>query len=158
MNGIRVERLRGPADLDGVVEIERASFHNPTSKDWYEGELTRPDVCFMYVLRTEDRAVAGFCAFWRVGDQIHINNFAIHPEMRRQGLGRALLAHVLAEATAMGAPNATLEVRRSNTAAQRLYEASGFVLTAIRPAYYTHPVEDALLLSRHGPPASPSQS
>ncbi len=62
----RVERLAGPDDLDAVLAIEEASFNNPTTREWYEGELKRPEVCFIYVLRTAELPVAGFCAFWLV--------------------------------------------------------------------------------------------
>jgi [ribosomal protein S18]-alanine N-acetyltransferase len=144
-----IERLQTAADLDAVLEIEQASFNNPTTRDWYQGELQRPDVCFIYVLRTSEHPVAAFCAFWKVVDQIHINNLAVRPELRRRGLGRILLEHVLAEAAVLGAPHATLEVRRSNDAARQLYERAGFTLTAVRKSYYTHPLEDALILQRN---------
>ena len=145
-----VERLRDGADLDGVIAIEQLSFNNPTTREWYQNELLRPDVCYLFVLRTADAPVAGFCAFWKVVDQIHINNLAIHPAKRQRGLGKFLLARVLEEATALGAPHATLEVRRSNEPARRLYEGAGFRLVGVRTSYYTHPIEDALILSRAG--------
>ena len=145
-----VERSSGPADLDGVISIENASFNNPTTREWYENELMRPEVCFVYVIRTPEVPVAGFCAFWKVVDQIHINNLAIHPDFRGRGLGTFLLVRVLAEAARLGAPNATLEVRRSNDAARRLYERAGFELVGVRTSYYTNPIEDALILSRTG--------
>jgi ribosomal-protein-alanine N-acetyltransferase len=53
---------------------------------------------------------------------------------------------VLAEAVAAGLTRATLEVRRSNDAALRLYQRFGFAIEGIRPDYYTQPVEDALVL------------
>ena len=145
-----VERLATPADLDGVLAIEDASFNNPTTREWYEAELKRPEVCFVYVLRTDESPVAAFCAFWLVVDQIHINNLAIRPELRRRGLGRLLLQRVLEDAAAMGAPHATLEVRRSNSAAIALYEHAGFELAGVRTSYYTNPIEDGLILSRPG--------
>ena len=145
-----VERLQTPADLDAVLAIEDASFNNPTTRAWYESELQRPDVCFMYVIRVDGGDVAGFCAFWKVVDQIHINNLAIHPRFRGRGLGRVLLCEVLREAARMDAPQATLEVRRSNEAARRLYERAGFTLAGVRTSYYTNPIEDALILSRTG--------
>jgi [ribosomal protein S18]-alanine N-acetyltransferase len=148
MSSIVIERLTAPDDLDGVIDVERASFHNPTTREWYESELDRPDVCYVFVVRTTESRVAGFCAFWRVADQIHINNLAIRPELRNQGLGRILLQHVLREAEQLGAVHATLEVRRSNAAARRLYEGAGFRLAGVRPSYYTHPIEDALILAR----------
>ena len=61
-----VERLSSNEDLDGVLAIELASFINPTTRGWYERELERPDVCFIYVLRTPECRVAAYCAFWLV--------------------------------------------------------------------------------------------
>lgn len=144
-----VERLATPADLDGVVAIEDASFNNPTTREWYEAELQRPEVCYIYVLRTADCPVAAFCAFWRVADQLHINNLAVRPESRGQGLATHLLAAVMAESARMGVASATLEVRRSNLPALRLYAKAGFVEAGVRRNYYTQPVEDALVLVRH---------
>ena len=142
-----VRRITAAADLDAILEIEEASFHNPTTREWYERELQRPEVCFIYVLRTAESPSAAFCAFWRVADQAHINNLAVRPELRRQGLGSQLLEAIIAEAKTLGAATLTLEVRRSNIAAQRLYLRAGFHEEAIRKSYYTQPVEDALVLS-----------
>ena len=144
----RVERLAGPDDLDAVLAIEEASFNNPTTREWYEGELKRPEVCFIYVLRTAELPVAGFCAFWLVLDQAHINNLAVRPELRGHGLGTHLLESILFEARHLGATSLTLEVRRSNVAAQQLYESLGFTVASVRRNYYTQPDEDALVLAR----------
>ena len=145
---VTVERLASPADLDGVLALEEASFNNPTTREWYEGELKRPEVCFIYVLRTPDTPVAGFCAFWLVIDQAHINNLAVLPELRGQGIGTQLLEAVIAEAAHLGAILLTLEVRQSNEPALRLYEKAGFYREGVRKNYYTNPIEDALILSR----------
>jgi ribosomal-protein-alanine N-acetyltransferase len=142
-----VEPLAGPEDLAGVLAIEEASFNNPTTRAWYEAELARPEVCKVFVIRVPARPVAGFVAFWKVVDEMHINNLAVHPEWRGRGLGRRLLAGVLAAAYDLGVRRATLEVRRSNLAAQRLYAAAGFRVVAVRADYYAQPVEDALVLS-----------
>jgi ribosomal-protein-alanine N-acetyltransferase len=145
---IVVERIASSADLDGVVALENASFNNPTPRGWYEKELERPDVCFVYVLRTDGHPVAGFCAFWLVAEQVHINNLAILPELRCRGLGSLLIEAIIAEAGRLGAEMLTLEVRQSNAAARRLYERAGFFQDGVRKSYYTNPVEDALILSR----------
>lgn len=142
-----VEPLTGPADLDGVLAIEEASFNNPTTRAWYEAELARPEVCKVFVIRTAEMRVAGFAAFWRVVDEMHINNLAIHPGLRQRGLGTRLLGDVMAAAARMGVRRATLEVRRSNLPAQRLYAGAGFQVVGVREGYYTQPVEDALVLS-----------
>jgi ribosomal-protein-alanine N-acetyltransferase len=119
------------------------------SRAEYERELADPARCFIYTAEV-DGAVVAYCSFWRIFDEVHVNNFAVHPQRRRQGIGTALLGHVLAEAARMGAPHATLEVRASNASAIALYEASGFTRSGLRRGYYTHPVEDALILWRRG--------
>ena len=141
-----IERLTRPEQLEGVLEIERASFNNPTTREWYERELARPGVCFLYVLRTPEAPVAAFCAFWYVADQAHINNLAVRPELRGRGLGSQMLEAVMVEVKRLGAGSLALEVRRSNVAAQRLYLRAGFRQEGIRQSYYTQPVEDALIL------------
>jgi ribosomal-protein-alanine N-acetyltransferase len=65
---------------------------------------------------------------------------------RRQGLAEALLRAVMHDARGSGAQAATLEVRRSNEPALRLYEKLGFRVEAVRRDYYQSPREDALVL------------
>jgi [ribosomal protein S18]-alanine N-acetyltransferase len=141
-------RLTSPAELDGILVLDLLCFHRPWTRAEYERELSDPARCFLYVARDLHGTIVAYCSFWRIFDEVHVNNFAVHPAWRRQGVGRALLAHVLREAAGLGAPRATLEVRASNLAAIALYEAGGFVRAGVRPAYYTHPVEDALILWR----------
>ena len=64
------------------------------------------------------------------------------------GVGRALLEFVLRLGAGLGARRATLEVRRSNAAALKLYERLGFSVAGVRKNYYANPVEDALILWR----------
>ncbi|OFW03631.1 MAG: ribosomal-protein-alanine N-acetyltransferase [Acidobacteria bacterium RIFCSPLOWO2_02_FULL_68_18] len=143
-----IERLEEQADLEGVLEVEAESFTNPWTRDMYAWELQNRSVCHIFVVRTEECRVAGFCAFWLVFDEVHINNVAIRPPFRAQGIGTALLRHVLGEARQLGARRATLEVRSSNERARRLYERLGFHVAGVRRNYYTDPVEDALILWR----------
>ncbi|HUU33244.1 MAG TPA: ribosomal protein S18-alanine N-acetyltransferase [Vicinamibacterales bacterium] len=144
------DRLTSPGDVAALMALDELCFHRPWTRADYDRELADPARCFLYIARAEERIV-GYCAFWRIFDEAHINNFAVHPEWRRQGVGRALLAHTLAAAEALGAPRATLEVRASNAAAIALYEAGGFARAGVRRGYYTHPVEDALILWRGAP-------
>jgi ribosomal-protein-alanine N-acetyltransferase len=136
-------------DLDGVLEIEHLSFTNPWTREMYESELANSRVSRVYVLREDDH-VRGFCSLWLILDEIHINNLAIHPAARGRGLGTRLLGRVLEEGAREGARRATLEVRRSNEAARRLYRRMGFELVGTRRNYYSSPVEDALILWREG--------
>ena len=141
-----IELLAGERDLEGVLEVEGESFTNPWTRDMYAWELQNRSMCHIYVVRTPECSVAGFCAFWLVAEDIHINNVALRPTYRNKGLGTALMRHVMAEARRLGATRATLEVRASNIGARRLYERLGFYVSGNRRNYYTNPVEDALIL------------
>jgi len=147
----RIDLLDGETDLEGVLEVERESFSSPWTREMYAWELQNRAVCHIYVIRTADCPVAGFCAFWLVFDEIHINNVALRPHIRGQGYGTALMQHVLAEGRRLGARRATLEVRAGNAGARRLYDRLGFYAAGTRKNYYTNPVEDALILWRDDP-------
>jgi len=146
-----VEPLSALAEIDAILAVERASFTNPWTREMYLAELDHHGVAFFYVARDADSRVIGFCSFWRILDELHINNLAVLPEYRRQGVASALLARVIEEGTSMGSRRATLEVRHSNEAARRLYGGFGFVVAGVRRGYYSNPIEDALVLCRDEP-------
>ena len=150
LNSFTIELLVGEEDLKGVLEIESESFANPWTREMYDSELRNPDVCHIYVARISGCQVAGFCAFWLVVDQMHVNNLAVRPSYRGRGLGSALISHALTEAFRFGAQFSILEVRRSNAEARKLYERFGFEVVGTRLAYYKNPIEDALVLRRDG--------
>lgn len=145
-----IEPLTAIDQIDDVLAVEQASFTNPWTREMYVSELANQGVSFCFVARADDGAVIGFCSFWRVLDELHINNLAVLPDFRRHGVGSQLLARALAEGASLGARRATLEVRRSNDAARLLYERFGFTIAGVRRAYYTSPVEDALILWKDG--------
>jgi ribosomal-protein-alanine N-acetyltransferase len=145
-----IEPLATESDLDAVLAIEEASFTNPWTREMYLAELENRGVSFCFLARNADRQVVGFCSFWRVVDELHINNLAVLPQHRRGGAATALLQHVFREGARLGAARATLEVRRSNEAARILYERFGFSVAGTRRAYYSKPVEDAIVLWREG--------
>jgi ribosomal-protein-alanine N-acetyltransferase len=148
MAGYRIEPFTSPSDLDGMMEVEHASFTNPWTREMYLAELANTGVSFMFVARDDTGRVIGFCAFWLVLDELHINNLAVAPEHRRVGVASALLTTVLTEGAKLGAKRATLEVRRSNEEARRVYQRFGFVVAGVRLDYYSLPTEDALVLWR----------
>jgi [ribosomal protein S18]-alanine N-acetyltransferase len=145
---VLVEPLAGPADLEGILSVDHASFLRPWTKAMYEAELRNPSVTRIFVIRTDECAVAGYCAAWFIAPELHINNLAIRPEYRRRHLATILLHHVLEHTRSEGGERATLEVRRSNHAARALYEGLGFRVRGLRRDYYAEPVEDALILWR----------
>jgi len=142
------------ADIDDVLALEETAFTNPWTRAMYLAELDNPGVSYCFLARDANRLAVGFCSFWRVLDELHINNLAVLPECRRCGVASTLLSFVLNKGVEFGARRATLEVRRSNDAARALYERFGFSVAGVRPNYYSKPVEDALVLWREDLPSA----
>ena len=117
----------------------------------YAWELQNRAVCHIYIVRTPDCPVAGFCAFWLVFDEIHINNIALRPQYPRSRLrdgadaSRARRSET-SRGEARDARSARGKCRRA-----ALYERLGFYVAGTRRNYYTNPVEDALILWRDDP-------
>jgi ribosomal-protein-alanine N-acetyltransferase len=132
-------------DLDEVLEIERVSFHTPWSRGAFRYELTQNRVARSLVVRL-GRELAGYLCLWEIGHEIHITNLAVRPTLRRRGVARALLAHVLSGARRDGMELVFLEVRPTNLEAVSLYESFGFRVIGRRKGYYFDTGEDALVM------------
>jgi tRNA threonylcarbamoyl adenosine modification protein YeaZ/ribosomal-protein-alanine acetyltransferase len=143
---VTVSRLSPGDDLAAIAELQRRAFTNPWGADSIQWELANTDVARLYVAHSPDGAVVAYCACWLIFDELHINSLAVDEAVRRRGVARRLLREVFRDAIRAGAQSATLEVRRSNEAARRLYLSLGFVVDAVRRDYYQLPREDALIL------------
>jgi ribosomal-protein-alanine N-acetyltransferase len=137
-------------DLDQVVAIEERSFPTPWSKVLYEEELRRPMARY-FVAEDGAGRVMGYLGYWEAPEEAHLITVAVGPEDRRAGVGWALLSHAMDYAAKTGARLATLEVRAGNQGAQKLYEAFGFRLVAIRKKYYQDNQEDAWVMLKDLP-------
>ena len=132
-------------DLDEVMAIERASFAYPWSCRFFLQEFQVE--CARSILVEIDGKIIGYVLFWLLPEGVDIHNLAVRSEYRRRGIGRILLQQVILEALRRSSVQVTLEVRKSNLAAQKLYESAGFVATGIRRAYYSDDGEDALTMA-----------
>jgi [ribosomal protein S18]-alanine N-acetyltransferase len=133
-------------DVSAVHEIERLSFPTPWPAYAFEQEL-RGNRLARYVVARAGERVVGFAGIWLMVDDAHVTTFGVHPEWRRQGIGRQLLVNIAELAAAIGARRMTLEVRASNEAAQALYGDFGFEVAGRRPRYYSDDGEDALVMT-----------
>ncbi|WP_206935274.1 GNAT family N-acetyltransferase [Roseococcus thiosulfatophilus] len=79
---------------------------------------------------------AGMVLLRLAADEAEVLTFAVRPEARRTGLGRALLETGMMLLAAQGATSLLLEVAEENTAAIALYTAAGFTRAATRRDYY----------------------
>jgi ribosomal-protein-alanine N-acetyltransferase len=135
------------ADIDAVLAVETRAFKTPWPRTAFEEELDGNELALYVVLIDEATShIIGYAGMWKIIDEAHVTNIALLPRYHGQGLGKILLAALIAQAKEMGAVKMTLEVRESNFAARQLYEKFGFQTAGVRRGYYSDTNEDALIM------------
>jgi ribosomal-protein-alanine N-acetyltransferase len=132
-------------DVDAVLEIERQCLRPTWTREAIVEELGR-DWARLDVVRDGAAGVVAFANYWLVADEVHLLNIATLPPHRGQGHATRLLTHMLEVARRLPCRLVTLEVRRSNEAAQRLYQRFSFRSVGVRPNYYSDDQEDAIVM------------
>ena len=150
-----VIRNVSPRDLPAIALLEAECFPgDPWSEKLLREAAVHPDTVFWVAealcgkdgTEAYETVLAGYCILRTVLDEGSIDNICVAPAFRRQGIARALLEAAMEQAKAeYGATTFTLEVRISNEAARALYASLGFEEAGIRPGYYPHPREDAVI-------------
>ena len=135
-----------PRHAPAVAAIEKECFRDPWPEDligrWIAGEDKR-----FFVSLDEQGEVTGYIGAQFVLDEGYIGNVAVTHAARRQGVGRALVEAMAAEAKQSGLAFLTLEVRFQNAAGRVLYENCGFEEVGLRRGYYDNPPDDAVLMT-----------
>ena len=132
--------LSKPEDALAVLALLQTYASDPMGG----GEPIGPDVLELLIprLRTVDSRLVllarvsgkpaglaiGFRVFstFRAAPVLNVHDVAVHPDFRRQGIGRELLKKIELHATRTGCCRVTLEVRQDNKPAQELYQSLGF--------------------------------
>jgi ribosomal-protein-alanine N-acetyltransferase len=145
----RLRRMR-LSDVDSVMAIEHTAFPVPWRASAYQYEITGNRLATYLVLTVNlgdsPAKLIGYAGFWLLADEVHISTLAVNQEWQHRGLGQLLLLAIMRQAYAEPVRLVTLEVRRSNTAAQALYQKYRFQLVGERPRYYQRQ-EDALIMT-----------
>lgn len=132
--------------LPQLTALEQICFPaDPWSESVYRAALNNPAVAIL-LAQGEDGALLGYAVLSTVLDEGNLDNIAVAPEARRQGVADALLSAL----TAFGREHLAclmLEVRSSNAPAIALYEKHGFTAVGRRKNYYDAPREDAILMT-----------
>jgi ribosomal-protein-alanine N-acetyltransferase len=129
-------RPMADADVSAVVAIELASYRFPWSEGIFRDCLKVGYVCRAVVVYD---AVAGYGIVSTGAGEAHILNLCIREDLRCRGIGALLLEDLLQRAAAAAVDYAYLEVRPSNIAAIRLYQAFAFEHIGARRGYYQAP-------------------
>lgn len=132
-------------DVPAMARIERDSFDSPWSAEEITKDVTAGGNVYVAVAEYGDEK-AGYGEIRMIAGEAQIYNIAIAPEFRREGIGEALLRHMIEKAEEDGCKLVTLEVRSGNEAAMLLYYKLGFREVGRRKAYYAKGGEDAVLM------------
>lgn len=124
-------------DLTEAFALEQLCHIIPWSKiTFFSNQGER----YLNLKLTINNKIIGFCICQLVADEANLFNIAIHPELRQQGLAKALLNHLIKKLLTINSANPIaslwLEVRKSNTAAIGLYHSLGFNKITVRKNYY----------------------
>ena len=135
-------RAMGRRDLPDVARIQTAS---PEASHWNPEDY----LGYESFVAEYDGMVGGFAvARLLPPDEIEVLNVCTDPELRRRGIGGALVRALLS----LRGTILFLEVRESNSAARALYARVGFVENGRRKNYYASlgegaaPREDAVVM------------
>jgi len=133
-------------DVAQIHEIEKLCFAIPWSEESILHDVKENVVARWLVLDDGEGNVLAYAGMWFVRDEAHVCNVAVHPDHRKKGYGRRVFEALEALAQENSMSMMTLEVRRSNIAAQNLYHACGFLDVGYRKRYYEDNKEDALIM------------
>ena len=134
------------AHVSRIAHIEKLCFSDPWSENSIASELEND--LSSWLVAVEGEEVAGYVGSQTVMGETDMMNIAVHPDYRRQGIGRQLIAALICGLKERGNRSLMLEVRASNEPAKALYAALGFQQIGVRPRYYSKPREDALILRK----------
>jgi [ribosomal protein S18]-alanine N-acetyltransferase len=132
-------------DIPVVVELDKMSFSLPWPERSFRFELTDNPASRCWVAEV-DGTIVGMIVVWLLMGEAHVATLATHPNHRRQGIAKKLLAHALQYLSNEGAQSSFLEVRAGNVAAQEMYRKFGYKESGRRQHYYKDNDEDAILM------------
>ncbi len=141
-------RAMAPADLDEVARIEAAVYPFPWTRGNFADSLIAGYDAWCFDV---DAMLVGYAIVMWLPDEVHLLNISVDEPWQGRGLGRQMLAWLLADAGRRGAESMMLEVRPSNHRARALYESMAFRQIGVRRRYYPSwddTREDALVLRR----------
>ncbi len=141
----KIEKMT-KAHVPQIAALEQVCFTDPWSESSVASELDNP--LSLWLVAVQDEKVLGYVGSQSVLGEADMMNLAVDPAARRLGLGRAIVEALVAVLRDNEVHCLTLEVRASNTPAQKLYESLGFLQVGRRPNYYLEPKEDALILRK----------
>lgn len=124
-------------DVEKVAAIEKKTIRPPWSAASFCSEIDKKFTHFWVLTDDEtDEQVLGYAVFSMPAEQAHIQTFAVDPSGHRRGFGSHIMRKIIAFVIKQGGESIVLEVRKSNTAAIKLYQSVGFTVIHVAANAY----------------------
>jgi len=131
-------------DMAEVLRTEQESFeYSWTEEDFLK--CLRQRNCIGMVAELGDKVV-GFMIYELHKSKLHVLNFAVHPEYRRLGVGRQMVAKLIGKLSSHRRTKITLAGRETNLAAQLFFKRLDFRAIKVLRGYYDDSGEDAFIM------------
>jgi ribosomal-protein-alanine acetyltransferase len=130
-------RIASEADLENIMQIEKACFGNDAwSKSNMKSEILAPHTT--YVVAEESDSLIGYAGLSKLASSTSsdIQTIAVSESHRGLGVGRELMESLLDFAREQKAKEVFLEVREDKPTPQKLYASLGFSAIDRRENYY----------------------
>ncbi len=142
---IRLELL-SKENLEEVYELEKICFDDPWTMGMFESEIDNDISVFIVAVDEKKDKVIAYVGVWLTLDFGDITNIAVHPDYRREGLGKRLLSTIVDICKEREIERVCLEVKETNDSAIEFYKNAGFLQDGVRKKYYQGKY-DAYLMS-----------
>ncbi|WP_165247941.1 ribosomal protein S18-alanine N-acetyltransferase [Paludisphaera soli] len=134
-------------DMPEVLGIEHASFEYPWSEDEFLRVLRQRN-CIGMIAEQGERIV-GFMIYELHRNRIHVLDFATHPDFRRQGVGKQMIAKLVSKLSSQRRNRIALLLRETNVTAQLFYKTMGFRAVEVIREHFADTGEDAYGMLYH---------
>lgn len=131
-------------DMSEVLDIEKGSFEFPWSEEDFIRCLRQRN-CIGMVAEYDERVV-GFMIYELHKNRLHILNFSVQPELRRRGVGTAMINKLVGKLSNQRRNRILLEIRETNLEAQLFFRDAGFRAINVLRDFYDDSTEDAYLM------------
>ena len=128
-------------DMPDVMGIEVASFEYAWTEDDFLRCLRQRNCIGMVAERGD--TIVGFMIYELHRTKLHVLNFAVHPSVRRSGIGGQMVSKLVYKLCSHRRQKISLAVREGNTAAQLFFRAHKFKASRVLRNYYEDSGEDA---------------
>lgn len=129
-------------DIPRIVQVENSCFPIPWPDSLFKAHLNNPG----FVVYKKEAEVLGYAIIGDSKGRAHLQNIAVDPDFRRQGIGTKLLEWCTDLVKLYGYHEIILEVREKNPASQAFYIDRGFEIKGVVEAYY--PDDNAILMGK----------